>query len=180
MSLALSLIIAITVFVLLLVADIIHPLLCAGILFMFYMWGLIAFDMTMLQKIFYPLGIVFFIAVKANLGKDLQTNSNSMDTNGMKPGGIVKGLKYHVLSISIGVVILTVMAIVSSTKGQFLGVAPLSVTGVGFFTMDNSPICTCNIIITWIHRKQNVYCMAQYIAFITNCNKNSYEYNSFT
>ena len=132
MSLALSLIIAITVFVILLVADIIHPLLSAGILFMFYMWGLIAFDMTLLQKIFYPLGIVFFMAVKANLGKNLQTNATSMDINGVKPGGIIKGLRYHILSIIIGVVILSVMAIISAQKGQFLGVAPLSITGMGF------------------------------------------------
>jgi len=132
MSFTLSLIIAISVFALLLVADAIHPLLSSGILFMFYMWGLIAFDMTTIQKIFYPLGIVFFMAVRANLGNQLQTNATSMDTNGLKTGGVVKGLRYHLLSIVIGLIILSVMAIISSTKGQFLGVAPLSVTGAGF------------------------------------------------
>lgn len=131
MSLTLSIIILLSVFALLLVSDMIHPILCAGILFMFYMWGLIAFDMTLLQKVFYPIGIVFFMAAKANLGKDLQTNATSMDVNGVKPGGIVKGLKYHVLSIIIGIVILFVMTIISSSKGQFLGITPLSVTGVG-------------------------------------------------
>lgn len=132
MSLALPILIGLLVFAVLIIADMIHPMLCAGLLFMFYMWSLIAFDLSILQKIFYPIGILFYIAVRGNLGKDLQTNSDRMDVNGAKPQGVVTGLKYHMLSIFIGLGMLFIMYLMTASKGQFLGVAPLAITSSGF------------------------------------------------
>ena len=70
--------------------DAISFLLSSIILFIFLMWGFLVFDLTLAQKIFYPLGLLFYIAVKAHMGKDLQTNATRVDFNGASKGGIIK------------------------------------------------------------------------------------------
>jgi len=132
MSLTLSIIIAVSIFAILIIADNINYLLSSGILFMLFMWGMITFDMTTLQKIFYPIGIVFYLAVKANMGDKLQTTATSADINGSKRGGYFSGLRYHIFSIVVGIVMLGFMFLMTSAKGQFLGVSTLSISTSGF------------------------------------------------
>ena len=118
-------------------ADMVHYLLSAGILFFFFAWGMIAFDMTVMQKVFYPIGIVFFIATKAAFkaeGKDFPTNSDKMNLSNFGLKGMVEGVRFHIISIIMGATILGVMFFISSEKGQFLGFAQLAITGSGFST----------------------------------------------
>lgn len=129
--LTIPILVAIAVFIILIVSDIISPLLSATLLFMFYMWAFIAFDLTMTQKVFYPLGILFFLALRANMGNMLETNQNSHDFNGWK----FSGFKYHLMTIGVGLVLLFLMFTISSQKGQFLGVATLSISTSGFSMM---------------------------------------------
>ena len=132
MSLTLSIIIAIAVFVILIVFDMIHYLLCSFTLFMFYLFAFLVMNMSLLQKIFYPFGILGYMVVKSDLKEKFQTNATRVDLNDMKKGGVVKGLKYHAFSIIIGIIMLGMMFLMSAKKGQILGVAPLAVTGTGF------------------------------------------------
>ena len=133
--LPLQITILVIIFALLLLADIRSPLLSAGLLFFFFMWGALMFDYTAEQKLFYPIGIVFFLAVRSNMGSGksggLQTNQSSHDFNGSEPGGVFSGLKYHMLGIALGLGMIVAMYALSVQKGQFLGVAQLSVAGSG-------------------------------------------------
>lgn len=133
------LIIALIVFIVLIVADAVSYLLSSGLLFMFYMFSLVTFELSILQKIFYPLGILFFLAVRANMGARLHTNSDSVRLDGFAAQSlgtrVLSGLKYHAFSIIIGIVMLFVMFMISAQKGQILGVAQLSAVGGTFSTL---------------------------------------------
>lgn len=124
-------IIALVFFVILLVADIIHPMVNAALLFFSYMFVFVAFDLTLAQKIFYPIGILFWMAARANLEGKLQTNANSHDFNGSKPQGFYSGIQYHAVSIIVGIGMLGMMFVISAIKGVGLKVVPLAVSSDG-------------------------------------------------
>lgn len=127
----LQIIITLLVFIILLVADMHDWRLSAGLLFMFFAFGLLAFDITDKQAIFYALGIVFFMATKAAMERKLQTNADGVDLKEFGSKGLISGFKYHMLSIMIGLGMLLVMFYMTKSKGQFLGVAPLSISSGG-------------------------------------------------
>lgn len=130
--LEIQILIGIAVFIILLLSDAYHPLLCSVLLLFFYLWGFIAFDYTVEQKIFYPLGILTYIAIRGYPGFSFKTNATSIDLNGQQQGGVISGLKYHMFSIVIGIIMLIMMFMLGSSKGEFLGVAPLAMGAVGF------------------------------------------------
>ncbi|MFC1591697.1 hypothetical protein ACFL43_04160 [Thermodesulfobacteriota bacterium] len=130
--LTLQIIIAIAVFLIFLWADTIHPLFSSGMLFFLYLWGALVFDFTTIQKVFYPIGLLFYIACKGYPGFNLPTNATRTDVNGKEKGGVISGGKYHLFSILIGVAMLVIMFAITSQKGQFLGVAPLAISSAGF------------------------------------------------
>lgn len=130
----LQIIITLLVFLILLAADMKDWRLSSGLLFIFYMFGLIAFDISDKQAIFYALGIIFFMATKNAMEKQLQTNANNVNAKDFGGKGLITGFKYHILSVFIGIVMIFIMFFIAKSKGQFLGVASLSVTTGGVTT----------------------------------------------
>lgn len=130
--LTLQITIAVIVFFVFIWADTVHPLFSSGILFFLFLWGALVFEYTTIQKIFYPVGLLFFIACKGYPGFNVPTNASGTDINGKEKGGVVSGLKFHLFSIIIGIAMLLIMFALSSQKGSFLGVAPLAIGSGGF------------------------------------------------
>src|SRR6056297_2120661 len=102
---ALQILILLAVFLILILADLKYPLLSAGILMFLFMWGALVFKLSAIQLLYYPIGIVFYLAVRANFkaeGREFSTNNNQADLNGSRPGGIISGVQYHLFSIFLG------------------------------------------------------------------------------
>ena len=128
-----QLIILILVFLIYTVLDSLKPILANTMLFLLFLWGMVTFELSTIQLVFYPVAFLFALWLKDKV--DLKNHNDSIDLNGAKPGGKIKGVVFHLFTIGVGIAMIGIMFFITNTKGQFLGVATLSVGGVAFTKM---------------------------------------------
>ena len=101
-----------------------------------FMWGLATFTLTDKQMIFYLLAFMTYLIYKVWMGNKLQTQSIGIKS--------ITGWRFNLLSIMLGGVLFTIAYILSGTKGQMMGVAPLAIDSVSTFkdwiTLQFSPL----------------------------------------
>jgi len=109
-----------------------------------FLWGLVALSFTEKQMIFYIVAFITFLIFKFHLGKNLQTQAKHTDINGEQEGGKLTGWVQDMFSILLGSFLFFIAWILSSAKGQIMGVVPLALTSTHNFldwlTLQFSPL----------------------------------------
>ena len=128
MAIVTQMIVLLVVFLIFFWADARASLLSDMLLFLFFLWGMVAFDLTPIQASFYPIALLFYLIYKFRLG--FKTNAKS--------GGIgnfqYKGVGFQIFTIVVGLGILSYMYFVESLNTlSVVGVPTLAIsTGAGF------------------------------------------------
>ncbi len=112
--------------------NIVTPLLSRILIFLLFLWAIPTFGLSQGgQWVFYSLAFLFGLYLMDKTG--LQTESDRVDINGQKQGGLLRGVTYHIFTIGIGIFLIFIIHVISSSKGQFLGVAALSMAATDSF-----------------------------------------------
>lgn len=123
-------VILILVFLIFIVLDSFKPILANTLLFLLFLWAMVTFELSTIQLVFYPVAFLFALWLQDKVS--LKTHADSVDIAPGKPGGLVKGIIFHLFTIGVGIALIAIMFFMTSAKGQFLGVATLSVAGATF------------------------------------------------
>jgi len=104
------------------------PLLSRVLLFILFLWAIPNFGLSnSAQWVFYVLAFLVGLYLTDHTG--LQTESNRADLNGAAKGGILSGPVLKIFSIGLGIALIFIIRATTNARGQFLGVASLSVAG---------------------------------------------------